>query len=167
MKSARMIIDVHMGKVSVQNGKEKLTYQVFKHTIPSIPLPSLNGITITINNKNEEPITVLGNGPMLLTKQEASSSNSFMQVNNKKKQPLTQAKCGGVVDPSPKKVNPPRKKHQHGKPPKVKQVWQVKDKKELGNIKPNNWAKERRAMTINKALIGRQPDVISFLIPLE
>ena len=138
MKSARMIIDVHMGSVSVQSGKEKLTYQVFKHTIPSIPIPSLNGITITINNDNKEPITVLGNGPMLLTMQEASSSNSIVQVNNKKKQPPTQAKCGGVVDPSPKKVNPTKKKRQHGRPPKVKQVWQVKGKKELGDIKPNN-----------------------------
>ena len=59
---------------------------------------------------------------MLLTMQEASSSNSSVQVNNKKKQPLTQAKCGGVVDPSPKKVNPTKKKRQHGRPPKVKQV---------------------------------------------
>ena len=78
MKSARMIIDVHMGSVSVQSGRDKLTYQVFKHTIPSKPTPSLNGITITINNDNKEPITVLGNGPMLLTMQEASSSNGFV-----------------------------------------------------------------------------------------
>src|ERR1044071_8219489 len=35
MKSVRMIIELHMGSVSVQSGKEKLTYQVFKHTIPS------------------------------------------------------------------------------------------------------------------------------------
>ena len=105
-----MIIDVHMGSVSVQSGKEKLTYQVFQHTIPSVLIPSLNGITITINNDNKEPITVLGNGSMLLTMQKASSLNSVVLVSNKKKQPPTQAKCGGVVDPSPKKVNPPRKK---------------------------------------------------------
>ena len=121
-----------------QSGRHKLTYQVFKHTIPSVPIHSLNGITIIIDNNNNEPITVLGNGPMLLTMQEASSSNSVVQVSNKKKQPPTQAKCWGVVGPSSKKVNPPRKKRQHGRPPKVKQVWQVKGKKELGNIKPNN-----------------------------
>ena len=67
MKSARMIIDVHMGSVSVQSGKKKLTYQVFKHTIPSVPIPSLNGITIIIDNDKKESITVLGNSPMLLT----------------------------------------------------------------------------------------------------
>src|ERR1044071_1840095 len=100
MKSARMIIDVHMGSVSVQSGKKKLTYQVIKHNIPSVPIPSLNGITIIIDNDNKKPVTVLGNGPMLLTMQEASSSNSVVQDSNKKKQPPTQAKCGGVVDPS-------------------------------------------------------------------